>query len=179
MSRIGRNPITVPAGVEVSVSGDVVTVKGPNATMTRTVPEGITMQQEGDTLVVDRRSDETTYKALHGLTRTLVANMVTGVTDGWTKELEIIGVGYRATAGGPGVLNLALGFSHPVTFQAPEGVTFEVPTPTRVIIKGADKEIVGQVAANIRKLRKPEPYKGKGVRYLGERVARKAGKAAK
>jgi large subunit ribosomal protein L6 len=179
MSRIGRNPITVPANVTVSVSGDVVTVKGPNATMTRNIPDGITMAQEGDTLVVDRRSEETTYKALHGLTRTLVSNMVTGVTDGWSKELEIIGVGYRAAAAGPGVLNLALGFSHPVTFTAPDGVTFDVPTPTRVIIKGADKEIVGQVAANIRKLRKPEPYKGKGVRYLGERVARKAGKAAK
>jgi large subunit ribosomal protein L6 len=179
MSRIGRNPITVPANVTVSVAGDVVTVTGPNATMTRNIPDGITMAQDGDTLVVDRRNDETTYKALHGLTRTLVSNMVTGVTDGWSKELEIIGVGYRAAAGGTGVLNLALGFSHPVTFTAPEGVTFEVPTPTRVIIKGADKEIVGQVAANIRKLRKPEPYKGKGVRYLGERVARKAGKAAK
>jgi large subunit ribosomal protein L6 len=179
MSRIGRNPITVPANVTVSVAGDVVTVKGPNATMTRNIPDGITMAQEGDVLTVDRRSEETTHKALHGLTRTLVSNMVTGVTDGWSKELEIIGVGYRAAAAGPGVLNLALGFSHPVTFTAPEGVTFEVPTPTRVIIKGADKEIVGQVAANIRKLRKPEPYKGKGVRYLGERVARKAGKAAK
>ena len=179
MSRIGRNTITVPANVTVSVAGDVVTVKGPNATMTRNIPDGITMAQEGDTLTVERRGEETTYKALHGLTRTLVSNMVTGVTDGWSKELEIIGVGYRAAAGGPGVLNLALGFSHPVTFTAPEGVTFEVPTPTRVIIKGADKEVVGQVAANIRKIRKPEPYKGKGVRYLGERVARKAGKAAK
>jgi large subunit ribosomal protein L6 len=179
MSRIGRNPITVPSGVTVSVAGDVVTVKGPNATMTRNIPDGITLAQEGDTLVIDRRSDETTYKALHGLTRTLVSNMVTGVTDGWTKELEIIGVGYRAAASGPGAIDLALGFSHPVKFTAPEGVTFEVPTPTRVIIKGPDKEIVGQVAANIRKLRKPEPYKGKGVRYLGERVARKAGKAAK
>ena len=153
MSRIGRNPITVPSG--------------------------ITLDQEGDTLVVSRESDETAQKALHGLTRTLVSNMVVGVTQGWSKELEIIGVGYRASAGAPGVLDLALGFSHPVRFTAPEGVTFEVPTPTRVIIKGPDKEIVGQVAANIRKLRKPEPYKGKGVRYLGERVARKAGKAAK
>ncbi len=179
MSRIGRNPITVPSGVEVSVAGDVVTVKGPQATMTRTVPSGITLDQEGDTLVVSRESDETAQKALHGLTRTLVSNMVVGVTQGWSKELEIIGVGYRASAGTPGVLDLALGFSHPVKFTAPEGVTFEVPTPTRVIIKGPDKEIVGQVAANIRKLRKPEPYKGKGVRYLGERVARKAGKAAK
>jgi large subunit ribosomal protein L6 len=179
MSRIGRNPITVPADVTVSMASGEVTVKGPNATMTRTIPDGISLAQEGDTLVVDRRNDETTYKALHGLTRTLVSNMVTGVTTGWTKELEIIGVGYRATAAGPGAIDLALGFSHPVKFVAPVGVTFEVPTPTRIIIKGPDKEIVGQVAANIRKLRKPEPYKGKGVRYLGERVARKAGKAAK
>jgi large subunit ribosomal protein L6 len=179
MSRIGRNPITVPSGVTVSVTGDVVTVTGPNATMTRVVPGGITLAQDGDTLTVERASEETSQKALHGLTRTLVSNMVTGVTTGWTKELEIIGVGYRATAAGPGAIDLALGFSHPVKFTAPEGVTFEVPTPTRVIIKGPDKEIVGQVAANIRKLRKPEPYKGKGVRYLGERVARKAGKAAK
>jgi large subunit ribosomal protein L6 len=179
MSRIGRNPITVPANVTVSVAGDVVTVKGPNATMTRIVPGGITLAQEGDTLTIERESEETSQKALHGLTRTLVSNMVVGVTDGWTKELEIIGVGYRAAAAGPGAIDLALGFSHPVKFTAPEGVTFEVPTPTRVIIKGPDKEIVGQVAANIRKLRKPEPYKGKGVRYLGERVARKAGKAAK
>jgi large subunit ribosomal protein L6 len=179
MSRIGRNPITVPATVSVDVADSVVTVKGPNGTMHRTLPEGITLKQEGDVLTVDRLNDETTYRSLHGLTRTLVSNMVTGVTDGWSKELEIIGVGYRAAAGAPGVLDLALGFSHPVKFTAPEGITFEVPAPTRVIIKGADKEVVGQVAASIRKLRKPEPYKGKGVRYLGERVARKAGKAAK
>ena len=179
MSRIGRNPITVPSNVTISVAGETVTVVGPHATMTRTIPEGITFSQEGDTLVVDRANDETSQRSLHGLTRTLVANMVKGVTDGWTKELEIIGVGYRASAGSPGILDLALGFSHPVKFTAPEGVTFEVPTPTRVIVKGPDKEIVGQVAANIRKLRKPEPYKGKGVRYLGERVQRKAGKAAK
>src|SRR5665213_4463578 len=179
MSGIGRTPITVPSNVTITYANYVVTVKGPNGTMTRNVPTGITMAQEGDTLVVDRASEETSQKALHGLTRTLVANMVTGVTDGWSKELEIIGVGYRAAAAGPGAIDLALGFSHPVKFTAPAGITFEVPTPTRVIIKGADKEIVGQVAANIRKLRKPEPYKGKGVRYLGERVARKAGKAAK
>ena len=179
MSRIGRNPITVPSSVTVSVDGGVVTVQGPNGTMTRTIPDGITLAQEGDVLSVERVNDETMYRSLHGLTRTLVSNMVVGVTDGWTRELEIIGVGYRAAAGGPGVLDLALGFSHPVKFTAPEGVTFEVPAPTRVIIKGADKEVVGQVAASIRKLRKPEPYKGKGVRYLGERVARKAGKAAK
>ena len=161
------------------VAEGVVTVKGPNGTMSRTVPEGISLSQEGDVLTVERRNDETKYRSLHGLTRTLVSNMVVGVTDGWTRELEIIGVGYRAAAGAPGVLDLALGFSHPVQFTAPEGVTFEVPAPTRVIIKGADKEVVGQVAASIRKIRKPEPYKGKGVRYLGERVVRKAGKAAK
>ncbi len=179
MSRIGRNPITVPANVTVSVADGVVTVTGPNATMTRILPEGITLSQEGEVLSVDRASEETSQKALHGLTRTLVSNMVTGVTTGWTKELEIIGVGYRAAAAGADAIDLALGFSHPVKFTAPAGVTFEVPTPTRVIVKGPDKEVVGQVAASIRKLRKPEPYKGKGVRYLGERVLRKAGKAAK
>jgi large subunit ribosomal protein L6 len=179
MSRIGRNPITVPSSVTVSVADGIVSVKGPNGSMTRILPEGITLHQDGDQLNVDRLNDETAYRALHGLTRTLVSNMVTGVTEGWTKELEIIGVGYRAAAGAPGVLDLALGFSHPVKFTAPEGITFEVPAPTRVIVKGADKEVVGQVAATIRKIRKPEPYKGKGVRYLGERVARKAGKAAK
>ena len=179
MSRIGRNPITVPTTVTVDVADNVVTVKGPNGTMRRTLPDGITISREGDVLTIDRVNDETMYRSLHGLTRTLVSNMVVGVTDGWSKELEIIGVGYRAAAGGPGVLDLALGFSHPVKFTAPEGITFEVPAATRVIIKGADKEVVGQVAASIRKLRKPEPYKGKGVRYLGERVARKAGKAAK
>ena len=179
MSRIGRNPITVPAGVNVSVAESVVTVSGPNGTMSRTLPEGITLAHEGDVLTIERASEETRHKALHGLTRTLVSNMVTGVTTGWTKELEIIGVGYRAAAAGADAIDLALGFSHPVKFTAPQGVTFEVPTPTRVIVKGADKEVVGQVAASIRKLRKPEPYKGKGVRYLGERVLRKAGKAAK
>lgn len=170
MSRIGRNPITVPSGATITMNDETVTVTGPNGTLTRRVPSGITLRHEADTLVVERASDETEQRALHGLTRTLVSNMVTGVTTGWTKELEIIGVGYRAAAGAPGVLDLALGFSHPVKFTAPEGVTFEVPTPTRVVIKGADKEIVGQVAANIRKLRKPEPYKGKGVRYANEVV---------
>ena len=179
MSRIGRNPITVPSNVTVSVADGTVQVKGPNATMSRVLPEGITIRQDGDQLHVERLNDETAYRALHGLTRTLISNMVVGVTQGWTKELEIIGVGYRASAGAPGVLDLALGFSHPVKFNAPDGITFEVPAPTRVIVKGADKEVVGQVAATIRKIRKPEPYKGKGVRYLGERVARKAGKAAK
>jgi large subunit ribosomal protein L6 len=179
MSRIGRNPIAVPSGVTVEVTADSITVAGPNGSMTRVLPAGVAVEREGEVLNVTRASDETAHKALHGLTRTLVANMVTGVTQGWRKELEIIGVGYRAVAAGPGAIDLSLGFSHPVKFTAPDGVTFEVPTPTRVVIKGADKEVVGQVAANIRKLRKPEPYKGKGVRYLGERVARKAGKAAK
>ena len=179
MSRIGRNPITIPAAVTVDVADDVVTVVGPNGTMTRTLPDGISISRDGDVLNVERRNDETQYRALHGLTRTLVANMVTGVTTGWTRELEIIGVGYRCAANGPDAIDLALGFSHPVTFTAPAGVTFEVPSPTRVIVKGADKEVVGQVAATIRKIRKPEPYKGKGVRYLGEKVLRKAGKATK
>jgi len=179
MSRIGRNPITVPSTVTIAVSGDVVQVKGPKGTMERTLPGGITVAQEGDVLTVERLDDERDHRALHGLTRTLISNMVVGVTDGWVKELEIIGVGYRAAAKSESSLELALGFSHPVIFDAPAGVTFEVPAPTRVIIKGSDKEVVGQVAASIRKIRKPEPYKGKGVRYLGEKVLRKAGKAAK
>jgi len=179
MSRIGRSPIAVPSGVSVTIADDTVTVSGPNGTMARVVPSGISVRQEGDVLVVERPDDERDHRSLHGLTRTLIANMVVGVTSGWTKELEIIGVGYRAAAKGPNALELALGFSHPVNFEAPEGISFDVPTQTRVIVKGADKEVVGQVAASIRKLRKPEPYKGKGVRYLGERVARKAGKAAK
>ena len=179
MSRIGRNPITVPSSVTISVSGSTLSVKGPNGTMERSLPGGITVAQEGDTLTVVRPNDERDSRALHGLTRTLISNMVVGVTDGWTKELEIIGVGYRAAAKSPSSLELALGFSHPVVFDAPTGVTFDVPAPTRIIVKGADKEVVGQVAASIRKIRKPEPYKGKGVRYLGEKVLRKAGKAAK
>jgi large subunit ribosomal protein L6 len=157
----------------------MVTVKGPQGTLERMLPDAITVRQEGDTLLVERPSDERNHRSLHGLTRSLVANMVTGVTDGYTKELEIVGVGYRAQAKGPSSLELSLGFSHSVHFDAPDGVTFEVPQPTQIFVKGADKEKVGQVAANIRKLRKPEPYKGKGVRYAGERVQRKAGKAAK
>jgi len=169
----------VPSGVTVTLAGDSVTVKGPQGTLDRQLPVGITISQEGDVLVVARPDDQRHHRALHGLTRSLVANMVTGVTQGFTKELEIVGVGYRANAKGPGALELALGFSHPVQVAAPDGITFEVPTPTRVIVKGIDKERVGQVAADIRKIRKPEPYKGKGVRYAGERVLRKAGKAAK
>ena len=179
MSRVGRSPITVPSSVTVTLSGSVVQVKGPQGTLERQLPEGISVAQEGDTLLVSRPDDERRHRALHGLSRSLVANMVSGVTEGFTKELEIVGVGYRATAKGPNALELALGFSHPVLVDAPEGISFEVPAPTRIIVKGIDKEKVGQVAADIRKLRKPEPYKGKGVRYAGERVLRKAGKAAK
>jgi large subunit ribosomal protein L6 len=179
MSRIGSAPISVPAGVDVVVEGRAITVKGPNGTLARPLPGAITVRQEGDTLYVERPDDERENRSLHGLTRTLVANMVQGVTGGFTKELEIVGVGYRAEPQGPSALRLALGYSHPVVFQAPEGITFEVPTPTRIVVKGIDKEKVGQAAADIRALRKPEPYKGKGVKYAGERILRKAGKAGK
>ena len=179
MSRVGRAPINVPSGVKVDLSHHSVTVTGPQGSLERRLPPGITIAQEGEVLVVSRPDDERHHRALHGLTRSLVANMVAGVTQGFSKELEIVGVGYRANARGPGAIELALGFSHPVEVAAPEGITFEVPTPTRVIVKGIDKEKVGQVAADIRSIRKPEPYKGKGVRYSGERVLRKAGKAAK
>jgi large subunit ribosomal protein L6 len=179
MSRIGKSPITVPAGVDVTVASGTVTVKGPKGTLSFGVPGAITVRQDDATLLVERPDDERENRSLHGLTRSLVNNMVVGVTEGFTKELEIIGVGYRAEAQGPNKLRLALGFSHPVIVDAPEGVTFEVPAPTRVIVKGIDKETVGQVAANIRSIRKPEPYKGKGVRYLGEKVLRKAGKTGK
>jgi large subunit ribosomal protein L6 len=179
MSRVGRSPIAVPSGVTVTLSGATVNVKGPQGILERDLPEGITIAQEGDTLVVTRPDDERRHRALHGLSRSLVANMVSGVTEGFSKELEIVGVGYRATAKGPSSLELALGFSHPVQVDAPEGITFEVPVPTRILVRGIDKAKVGQVAADIRKLRKPEPYKGKGVRYANERVLRKAGKAAK
>lgn len=179
MSRIGKAPITVPSGVDVTIQGGAVTVKGPKGQLSRPVPGAIIVRQEGDTLLVERPDDERESRSLHGLTRSLVNNMVVGVTDGFQKELEIVGVGYRAEAQGPSALRLALGFSHPVLVNAPDGVTFEVPGPTRVLVKGIDKEAVGQVAANIRAIRKPEPYKGKGVRYAGERVLRKAGKAGK
>ena len=179
MSRIGRAPIAVPSGVEVTIADRRVTVRGPNGTLARAVPGEIVVRQEDSTLLVERPDDERENRALHGLTRSLVNNMVLGVTAGFTKDLEIVGVGYRATAKGPNQIELALGFSHPVIVDAPDGVTFEVPQPTRISVKGIDKELVGQVAANIRKIRKPEPYKGKGVRYAGERVIRKAGKAAK
>ncbi len=179
MSRIGRTPISVPTGVEVTLGDRQVTVKGPRGTLARTVPGQITVRQENGVLVVERPDDERVNRALHGLTRSLVNNMVVGVTNGFNKDLEIVGVGYRATARAANQLELALGFSHPVVVDAPEGITFEVPAPTRISVRGIDKELVGEVAANIRKIRKPEPYKGKGVRYAGERVIRKAGKAAK
>jgi large subunit ribosomal protein L6 len=179
MSRIGSSPITVPSGVDVSIEARTITVKGPNGTLARDIPGAISVRQDGDTLLVERPDDERDSRSLHGLTRSLVNNMVVGVTAGYAKELEIVGVGYRAEAQGPQKLRLALGYSHPVLVDAPDGITFEVPAPTRVIVKGIDKEKVGQVAANIRSLRKPEPYKGKGVRYQGERIIRKAGKAGK
>ena len=179
MSRIGKAPITVPGGVDVSIAGGSVTVKGPKGTLSRTIPGAITVRQDEGTLLVERPDDARESRSLHGLTRTLVSNMVVGVTDGFSKELEIIGVGYRAEAQTPTTLRLALGFSHPVILEAPSGVTFEVPSQTRIIVRGIDKELVGQVAANIRAIRKPEPYKGKGVRYLGEKVLRKAGKTGK
>ena len=179
MSRIGKAPIAVPGGVDVTIIDGAVTVKGPMGTLSRPVPGEITVRQDGDTLLVERPNDERQNRSLHGLTRTLVNNMVVGVTAGYTKELEIVGVGYRAEAQGPSNLRLALGYSHPVLVAAPDGITFDVPQPTRIIVKGIDKEQVGQVAANIRSLRKPEPYKGKGVKYAGERILRKAGKTGK
>ena len=179
MSRIGKAPIAVPSGVDVSVAAGRITVKGPKGTLERAIPGAITVRQEGEALLVERPNDERENRAMHGLVRSLVNNMVVGVTEGFTKELEIIGVGYRATAKGADTLDLALGFSHPVEVKAPAGITFEVPSPNRIDVKGTDKEVVGQVAADIRKLRKPEPYKGKGVRYLGEHVVRKAGKSGK
>ena len=179
MSRIGKSPIPVPSGVDVTLDGRVVRVKGPQGSLEREIPGEITVRQEDSTIFVERPNDERQNRALHGLTRSLVNNMVVGVTAGYTKELEIVGVGYRAAAPSPTRLDLALGFSHPVAVDAPQGISFEVPIPTRIIVKGIDKELVGQVAANIRKIRKPEPYKGKGVRYAGEVVQRKAGKAAK
>jgi large subunit ribosomal protein L6 len=178
MSRIGKAPIAIPSGVDVTISGQHITVKGPKGTLARTIPGEIVVRKEESTLFVERPNDERQNRSLHGLSRTLVSNMVIGVTEGFAKELEIVGVGYRAEAQGAN-LRLALGFSHPVNVPAPDGITFEIPVQTRVIVKGIDKELVGQVAANIRSIRKPEPYKGKGVRYAGERILRKAGKTGK
>jgi large subunit ribosomal protein L6 len=179
MSRVGKAPITVPSGVDVTIAGTQITVKGPKGTLTQDLPGDITVRQDGDTLLVERPDDTRANRSLHGLVRALVANMVEGVTNEFTKSLEIIGVGYRATARGQDALELALGYSHPIEYRAPQGVTFEVPSPTSILVRGIDKQQVGQVAAEIRQFRKPEPYKGKGVRYVGEHVVRKAGKAGK
>ena len=179
MSRIGRMPIPVPNGVDVTIDGRNVAVKGPKGALSHEVVAPITIERgEDGALVVTRPDDERDSRARHGLTRTLVANMVTGVTEGYEKTLEIVGVGYRVTAKGSS-LEFALGFSHPVTVDPPEGISFEVMTPTRFVVRGIDKQKVGEVAANIRKIRKPEPYKGKGVRYAGENVRRKVGKTGK
>src|SRR5438094_10012828 len=178
MSRIGRSPIPVPGGVEVNLGAGSVAVKGPKGSLSRSLPGEITIRQDDGRLLVERPNDERHNRALHGLARSLVNNMVVGVTEGFTKELEIVGVGYRATAQGPSRLELAVGYSHTVPVDAPDGVTFEVPQPTRITVRGIDKEAAGQVAADIRAVRKPEPYKGKGIRYAGEVVQRKAGKAA-
>src|ERR1700712_531651 len=178
MSRIGRLPVPVPAGVEVTLDGPLVTVKGPKGTLSHTVIEPITIVQEEGTLLVTRPDDQRESRARHGLTRSLVANMVTGVTDGYAKPMEIRGVGYRVAAKGSD-LEFALGYSHPVPVLAPDGISFEVQSPTKFVVRGIDKQKVGEVAANIRKLRKPDPYKGKGVRYQGEVIRRKAGKAGK
>ena len=179
MSRIGRLPIPVPSGVEITLDGQSVTVKGPKGTLSHTVPAPITIERSEDgTVQVARPDDERESRSLHGLTRSLVANMVTGVTDGYAKAMEIRGVGYRVAAKGSD-LEFALGYSHPVPVPAPDGITFEVQTPTRFVVRGIDKQKVGEVAANIRKLRKPDPYKGKGVRYEGEQIKLKVGKTGK
>ena len=178
MSRIGRLPITVPSGVDVTIDGRNVTVKGPKGTLRRALHPDITVSREDGTLVVTRPTEQKTHKQLHGLTRTLVNNMVVGVTDGYRKGLEITGVGYRAALSGK-KLQLNLGYSHQIEIDPPEGITFEVENPTRLAVVGIDKELVGQIAAKVRATRKPEPYKGKGVRYAGEYIRRKAGKAGK
>ena len=179
MSRIGRMPVVVPSGVDVAIDGSVVTVKGPKGTLSHTVVTPITVEKNDGVLTVTRPDDERDSRARHGLTRTLVNNMVVGVTEGYEKKLEIVGVGYRVLSKGPTQLEFQLGYSHSITFDAPEGITFTVENPTHLGVQGIDKQLVGEVAANIRKLRKPEPYKGKGVRYAGEHIRRKVGKAGK
>ncbi len=176
MSRIGKKPVAVPTGVTVTIDGSTVKVKGPKGELSRIVHRDMQVAVDGGTVTVTRPSDESEHKALHGLTRTLVANMVLGVTAGFRKQLEIVGVGYRAETR-PYGLQLALGFSHPVEFKAPVGIKITAPQPTSITVEGANKELVGQVAAELRSLRPPEPYKGKGIKYLDEQVRRKAGKA--
>ncbi len=179
MSRIGKLPIAVPSGVDVAVQERLVTVKGPKGTLSHTVASPITVEQSDGVLEVKRPDDERESRSLHGLTRTLINNMVVGVTEGYEKKLEIVGVGYRVLSKGPTQLEFQLGYSHSITFDAPEGITFAVESATKLGVQGIDKQLVGEVPANIRKLRKPEPYKGKGVRYAGEHIRRKVGKAGK
>ena len=179
MSRIGNAPVAIPSGVEVNITDSEFTAKGSKGEMAVRIPEGISISQEESTLNIARSNDERQTKALHGLCRSLVNNSVIGVSEGFKKQLEIVGVGYRAKAQGTSKLELALGFSHPVNYEAPDGITFEVPEPTQIIVSGVDKQVVGQVAAEIRSFRPPEPYKGKGVKYSDERILRKAGKAGK
>ena len=179
MSRIGKTPIEITSGVEVVVTADSVEVKGPKGTLEQSIPEGIEVQKEDETIIVKRDNDLRETKALHGLVRSLINNMVQGVTEGYQKQLELVGVGYRAQSKGSNALELQLGFSHPVKYSAAEGITLEVPSQTEINISGIDKQVVGQVAADIRALKKPEPYKGKGIRYVGEHIIRKAGKTAK
>ena len=176
MSRIGKNPIAVPAGVTVKLDGNQVSVKGPKGELSRSIPADMIIKQEDGQITVNRPSDEAKHKALHGLSRTLIANMVEGVTKGFSKQLDIVGVGYKAEAR-PYGLQLALGYSHAIEYKAPKGITLKAPLPTQILIEGANKEIVGQVAAELRSLRPPEPYKGKGIKYAGEQIRRKAGKA--
>ena len=178
MSRIGRMPITVPEGVDVTFNGNVITVKGKNGTLTRELHPAMTVAMDGNVITVTRPNDEKQNRSLHGLTRTLINNMIIGVSEGYSKTLELVGVGYRAAVKGK-QLELSLGFSHPVFVDTPEGITFECPSQTKIVISGIDKQKVGQTAADIRKFRKPEPYKGKGIRYEGEHIRRKEGKAAK
>jgi large subunit ribosomal protein L6 len=180
MSRIGKLPIPVPSGVDVAVDERLVTVKGPKGTLTHAVAAPIAVRRDDEGAIeVSRPDDERLSRSLHGLTRTLIANMVTGVTEGYEKKLEIVGVGYRVLSKGPTQLEFQLGYSHPITFNAPEGITFTVESATKLGVQGIDKQLVGETAAKIRKLRKPEPYKGKGVRYAGEQIRRKVGKAGK
>jgi len=176
MSRIGKLPVNVPSGVTVTLDGNTVTVKGPKGELTRAIPADMKVSQENGNVTVARPSDDAKHKALHGLSRTLIANMVEGVTKGFSKQLDIVGVGYKAETR-PYGLQLALGFSHPVEYRAPKGIKLTAPAPTQIIIEGANKEVVGQVAAELRSLRPPEPYKGKGIKYAGEQIRRKAGKA--
>jgi large subunit ribosomal protein L6 len=178
MSRIGRLPIPIPSGVDISIEGQAVSVKGPKGSLSHVVAEPIVVERQDGVLNVTRPNDEGKVRALHGLSRTLIANMVTGVTEGYSKTLEIVGVGYRVAAKGKD-LEFSLGFSHPVVVTPPEGITFRVETPTRFVVEGIDKQLVGETAARIRKLRKPDPYKAKGVRYQGEVIRRKVGKAGK